>query len=278
MGANLVAQQVNWSMIEGWMQGENAANAYYEPIGTFAERFGAFVDLVVDSGFETVDVWTGQLNWAWASPAHFAAAQRELARVGIEVASYVGYFGDTVEEFSAAAAVAHALGTSLLSGSTSLQTTNRPALVDVLETNGLRLAIENHTEKTPSEIVEQIGDDGRGLIGTAVDTGWWGTQGFNSAEAILELGAHVLHVHFKDVLAEGAHDTCALGDGVVPIEDSVKALNDIGFNGPISIEHEPEHSDPAPAVAVSRERLVGWLADAGREWDCGFNGVSGPTR
>jgi sugar phosphate isomerase/epimerase len=182
----------------------------------------------------------------------------------VTVASYAGYFGDTAEEFRAAAEVATGIGTTLLSGSASLEGVGRPALISILETSGVRLAIENHAEKTPGDILEQIGDDGHGLIGTAVDSGWWGTQGFDAADAIRELGANILHVHFKDVLAVGAHDTCALGDGIVPIRAVVQALSEIGFSGPISIEHEPEHSDPAPAVAISKERLSGWLAEFDR--------------
>jgi len=264
MGANLVAQQLDWAMTEGWGQGDRATNDFYRPIETFAERFGAFVDLVTSSGFDVVDVWTGQLHWEWATPAHFEIARTELERSGLVVASYAGYFGDTPEEFDTASAAARELGTTLLSGSTSLSNTDREAMVRVLKARGVRLAIENHGEKTPKEITDQIGTDGEGLIGTAVDTGWWGVQGFDAAEAVREFGAHVLHIHLKDVLTTGVHETCALGDGIVPIEDVVRAIGEIDFTGPISIEHEPEHYDPAPEIAISVERLDGWLNGIGR--------------
>ena len=32
--------------------------------------FRAFVDLVADAGFDALDVWTGQLNWEWATEQH----------------------------------------------------------------------------------------------------------------------------------------------------------------------------------------------------------------
>ena len=60
----------------------------------------------------------------------------------------------------------------------------------------------------------------------------------------------------------GAHDTCAYGDGIVPIDDCVRALREIGYAKPISIEHEPEHYKPFPEVLRSRGRLVGLLAEA----------------
>lgn len=259
MGANLVAQQLNWSMTEGWGQGDTAANDYYGPIATFPERFEAFVDLVVKSGFTSLDVWTGQLNWKWATPEHVAAARVILDRRGVNVASYAGYFGETAAEFQAACNVASALRTVILGGNTGLLKSDRAGLVAILESTGRVLAIENHPESTPQEILDKIGTDGRGLIGTAGDTGWWGTQGFDAATAIRELGPHVLHIHLKDIRAAGAHETCALGDGIVPVADCVKALVEIGYAGAISIEHEPEHFDPTQDVILSRERLLAWL-------------------
>lgn len=262
MGANLVAQQLGWSMAGGWSQGDSAANDYYSPITTFPDRFEAFVALVIESGFASLDVWTGQLNWRWATPAHIDAARTILDRRGVTVSSYAGFFGGTAAELQSACNVAAGLGTRILGGNTSLIKSNRAGLVAILQSTGRVLAIENHPESSPREILDKIGTDAPGLIGTAVDTGWWATQGFDAAKAIRDLGPHVLHVHLKDIRATGAHETCALGDGIVPIADCVKALSDMGYVGPISIEHEPEHYDPTEEVMLGRQRLIGWLQAA----------------
>ena len=262
MGANLVAQQLDWSMTGGWMQGDRAANDHYAPMETFPERFAAFVRLVTESGFDNLDVWTGQLNWSWATPAHLAAAREVIEHTGVSVTSYAGLFGDTVEEFTAAAAVATALGAPILSGNAGLLGTDRASLVELLQQSDLVLAIENHPESSASEVLEKIGDGAGGRIGTAVDTGWWGTNGVDAAQVLRELAGHVVHVHLKDIRAAGAHETCALGDGVVPVAECVAMLPEIGFTGPISIEHEPEHNDPAAEVAISRTRLLDWLHTA----------------
>ncbi|MFC0680129.1 sugar phosphate isomerase/epimerase family protein [Lysobacter korlensis] len=259
MGANLVAQQLDWAMTEGWSQGAAAANDHYRPIATFQERFGSFVQLAVDAGFSNVDVWTGQLNWTWATAEHFAAARSVLDELGVKVTSYAGSFGETPEEFGAAASVAVALGAPILSGTSALLNTGRDALIRELTSAGLVFAIENHPEKTPAEMIAKIGDGAGGMLGTAVDTGWWATQGYDAADAIRSLGAHLVHVHLKDIRAAGAHDTCALGDGIANIESCVEAMREAGFSGPISIEHEPEHYDPMPEVIMSRQRLAGWL-------------------
>jgi sugar phosphate isomerase/epimerase len=68
-------------------------------------------------------------------------------------------------------------------------------------------------------------------------------------------------VHLKDIRAAGAHDTCALGDGIVDIADCLAALQEIGYRGVISIEHEPEHYDPYPEVVLSRARVLELLAE-----------------
>ena len=94
----------------------------------------------------------------------------------------------------------------------------------MLREHGVTLAIENHPERTPQEVLDKI-EQGDGTLAATVDTGWWGTQGYDAVQAIEELGSHVRHVHLKDVRAVGEpHDTCRWGEGVVDIEGCVRAL------------------------------------------------------
>ncbi|WP_426764680.1 sugar phosphate isomerase/epimerase family protein [Pseudarthrobacter sp. 1G09] len=262
MGANLVAQQLDWNMTEGWNQGDTAANDWYRPIETFEERFGVFVQSVAEAGFANVDVWHPQLNYEWATDEHIAAAQRVLQKHQVNVASYGSDFGDTVEKFHRANAIAKALGTNILGGQTPLLFSNRASVIAILKEFGNVLALENLNEKTAAELLEQIGSGHDGVLGATVDTGWFGTQGFDAARAIRELGSNVIYVHLKDVRAVGAHDTCAYGDGIVPIDECVRAIREIGYDKPISIEHEPERYNPFPEVLRSRGRLVELLAEA----------------
>jgi L-ribulose-5-phosphate 3-epimerase len=264
MGANLVAQQLNWNMTEGWAQGDAAANAHYQPIETFEERFDAFVRSAVEAGFDTVDVWHPQLSYEWATPEHLAAARRVLDGHAVTVASYGSYYGETAEQFRRANEVARALGTRVLGGQTALLVRDRAALVTTLREFGHVFGLENHPQRSAAELLEAIGSDDSDVIGATVDTGWFGTQGFDAARAIRELGDRVVYVHLKDVRAAGAHDTCAFGDGIVPIADCVAALREIGYSGTVSIEHEPEHYDPFPEVARSRATLSALLDDAER--------------
>jgi sugar phosphate isomerase/epimerase len=117
--------------------------------------------------------------------------------------------------------------------------------------------------------LEKIGEDNDGRIGIALDTGWFATQQYDAAEAIKRLSRRIVHVHLKDIrrpekgdgptLKAAGHETCALGDGVVPIEQCVNALRTLGYQGGLSIEHEPEDHNPLPEVQASLERLKGWM-------------------
>jgi sugar phosphate isomerase/epimerase len=260
-GANVVAEQLNWNMTQGWNQGDTATSRYYEPIATFEERFDAFIGRVVASGFTAVDLWSAMLDYRWATDAHLAAANRVLTERGVRVVSYGGGFGATEEEFRRANAVITGVGARILGGRTEFFDTHRDRALTVLTEHDTLLAIENHPERNSAELADQIGTDHGGHLAAAVDTGWFATQGFDPARALRELGPAVAHVHLKDIRAAGAHDTCALGDGIVDIADCVAALDEIGYTGVISIEHEPEHYNPYEEVVLSRSRLLDILAE-----------------
>lgn len=130
----------------------------------------------------------------------------------------------------------------------------------ILQAHNVRLGIENHPEKRPQELLEKIGDGGGGSIGACVDTGWFGTQGFDAVFALVELRQVLVHVHLKDVVAAGGHVTCRFGKGVVPIEKCVETLQRLGYTGAISVEHEPEHFDPSEDCKASLRLLRRWLA------------------
>ena len=181
-------------------------------------------------------------------------------RYNLPVVSLAGGFGNTRKDFEKACQLAVGVGTSILGGRTDLLQADRESVVSLLETYDLRLAIENHPEKTPEALLQQIGDGAGGRIGAAVDTGWFGTQGYDAAQAIERLGEQIIHVHLKDVLAAGAHDTCRYGRGVVPVEACVHRLQRMDYRGAYSVEHEPEHEDPTEDCRAMLEMLRGWLA------------------
>ncbi len=259
MSANFVARQVGYHMTEGWGQGDGATNDYFRPLETFAPRFDAMLVEVETMGFGAIDLWLAHLHPTWATLEHIQTARELLARHKLKVSSLAGGFGSTREAFTATCQQAVALDTQILGGNTSLLQSDRDFVIATLRAHNLKLGIENHPEKTPQELLAKIGDGGNGTIGTALDTGWFGTQGYDAAQAIEELFPHIFLIHLKDVLAPGAHVTCRYGQGCVPIEHCVRTLERLGYQGGISVEHEPEDSDPTADVVASRVMLQGWL-------------------
>jgi sugar phosphate isomerase/epimerase len=259
MSANFVARQLGYHMTEGWGQGDRATQDYFRPLETFEARFDALLGEVRGLGFRAIDIWLGHLHPEWATGEHTAIARRLLAKHELPVVSLAGYFGSTPEEFERSCKLAVSLDTRVLGGGTGLLTGDRARMVALLDEYDLLLGVENHPEKTPADLIARMGDPARGRVGAAVDTGWFGTQGYDAAKALEELCERLVHIHMKDVDAAGAHHTCALGRGVVNIEACVGTLQGIGYDGAISVEHEPEDRDPGPECRESLALLEGLL-------------------
>ena len=255
MTANYVARETGYAM-HGWGHGDATTNAAFAPIETYEQKLDELLGDVRALGFDAVDIWGAHLSPDWATDGHLATARDVLERHGLSVATYATWVGPANVERVCELAVG--LGTHLIGAGFS---GDRDRVVGVLRERGVRLGIENHPdEKTPLEILAKIGDDGD-VLGATVDTGWWGTHGYDAPRAVEELGDAVLHVHLKDVLRVGEpHDTCRWGQGVVDVEGSVRALDRIGYAGAIAVEHEPETYDPTDDVREMRRALEGWLA------------------
>jgi sugar phosphate isomerase/epimerase len=252
--ANFVARETGWAM-HGWRHGDVATQERFRDLDTYAERLDEMLAEVRALGFDTVDLWGAHLGTGWATDEHLAIARETLERHGLRVATYATWVDPA--NVARACELARGIGTSVIGAGFSGEP---EALVPALREHGVRLAVENHPEKTPSEVLAKIERSG-GTFGATVDTGWWGTQGYDAVGAIEELAEHVLHVHLKDVRAVGEpHDTCPWGEGVVDIEACVRTLQMHGYGGALAIEHEPEDHDPSDEIVELRSRLEGWLA------------------
>jgi L-ribulose-5-phosphate 3-epimerase len=256
--ANYVARELGYTMTEGWMQGDTSTQEAFKLIATFGQKFEEMLADIKALGFNAIDLWVAHLHPSWATKDHVAIAKELLARYALKVTSFAGGVS-SVESLKESCKLANEFGVSVLAGGSLALVDNRKEMVAILKEHGMKLGLENHPEKTPAEVFAQIGDGGDGHIGTACDTGWWGTQGYDAAKAIRELKGHLFAIHLKDVKAVGGHDTCRYGEGIVNIQACVQALKEIGYNGPLGVEHEPEHHDPTEDVRVSKGLLETWL-------------------
>jgi L-ribulose-5-phosphate 3-epimerase len=256
--ANYVAREIGYNMTEGWMQGDTTTQEAFKPMATFEKKFEEMLVDIKALGFSAIDLWGAHLSPNWATKEHISIAKDLLAKHDLKVMSLAAWIG-SVQNLKDTCNLAVELGVPVIAGGAPALADNRKEMVTILKDHKVKLGIENHPEKTPAEVFAQIGDSADGYIGTAVDTGWWGTQGYDAAKAIHELKGHILAIHLKDIKAAGGHDTCRYGQGVVNIEACVKALKEISYTGPLGIEHEPEHYDPTEDVRESLRMLQGWL-------------------
>ena len=206
-------------------------------------------------------------------------APAELDSLGCRAAEHgialeVGTRGTATDHLRAYLEIARCLGASLLR--TVVDTADhRPEAREVpgllapfvphLKEARVHLAIENHDRfpaATFAEIIRQVGSP---WVGICLDTGnsWLG--GSEPIEYVKTFGRRIKHVHWKDMGPEWIPKrstlygcgmaTIALGDGVIDLPAIVEALQDVGFDGPTTLEIAG-----ADNVKKSIERLRKWNA------------------
>lgn len=105
---------------------------------------------------------------------------------------------------------------------------------------------ENYKVWDPNYILELTKDrDPR--IGSCADMGHWTNSGLSAAESIRLLKGRVVSSHIKDI-AKGGTSVVPAGTGRANLEEALKALREVGFNGPLSIEHEANWQENLPDV------------------------------
>lgn len=134
-------------------------------------------------------------------------------------------------------------------------------ILDVFADSGVTYALEVHPTEIAFDIVsaqraiEAL--DGHPAFGFNYDPSHLGYQGVDYVRFIRDFADRIFHVHMKDAWWEhgdgtvgvfGGHtefadprrfwDFRSLGHGDIVFEDIIVALNDIGYDGPLSIEWE----------------------------------------
>jgi len=203
---------------------------------------------IAQAGFCEMELWMAHAWPKFMTPDLAEEMKAIWRRHGLSVIGYSCSLGDPVRSprwtrlvFEAAAMLGLDTITSGLSAASA------PLVNDLCREYDVRVAVENHPEKHPDDIRRILADYDR--LGACVDTGWFATQGFPADRAIRLLKDRLIHVHLKDVREAGRHRTVAPGTGVADIAGCLDALEEIGYDGTLSIEHEAEDHDPTAACA-----------------------------
>ncbi len=153
-------------------------------------------------------------------------------------------------------------------------------ILDVFDEVGVKFALEVH----PTEIAFDIASteaaldalDWRPAFGFNYDPSHLGYQGVDYVKFIRKFAERIYHVHMKDVywssmpteagvfgghLEFGDHrrfwDFRSLGRGSIDFEEIIRALNDIGYTGPLSIEWEDGKMDREYGAAEACDFVKG---------------------
>jgi sugar phosphate isomerase/epimerase len=260
MTANYVADELGYGAADEWGPFDAATNEAFAPVETFEQRFDTLLARITGVGFDAIDLWFAHLNWRWATPEHVAIARDVLERRAVRVVSLAGGIGDSIADVESACRLANDLDVDLIAGLGGVVHSDREGATRVLDAHRIAFGLENHPERTPGEVLAAIGD--ASALGAAVDTGWWATQGYDPVAAIHELRDRLFHVHLKDVEAPGTHVPCMHGEGCARIADCVDALVELGYTGPVSIEHHAFDRDPTAECARMLTRVREQLSTA----------------
>jgi sugar phosphate isomerase/epimerase len=147
-------------------------------------------------------------------------------------------------------------------------------ILDVFQAEGIKFGLEVH----PTEIAFDIASaenalnavKGHPAFGFNYDPSHFGYQGVDYVGFIRKFADRIFHVHMKDVWWSskpteagvfGGHlnfgdprrywDFRSLGRGSINFEDIIRALNDIGYWGPLSVEWEDGKMDREHGAAES---------------------------
>lgn len=242
---------------------------WFGPLATYEERLDGLLREITGLGFKAVDLWAPHLHWRWSTLEHIAAARRLVARHGVVVRSYAAWIGGGAADLHAACRLCAAMDIPVIAGYCELFSRDRAAAVSILREHGIRFAYENHAEHGAAELVSRLGTGDEDVVGIVLDTGWCGTHGWDPLDLLRGFGARVFAVHLKDVkarrpektgmeLVDMGHESCRLGEGIVPVRAVAEALAAADFRGPVSLEHEPELFDPGEDLRAGLRAFQDW--------------------
>ncbi|GMV37368.1 MAG: hypothetical protein AMXMBFR61_18760 [Fimbriimonadales bacterium] len=114
---------------------------------------------------------------------------------------------------------------------------------------GIAVAIHNHGPKARYDRVEDVERVLAGTpakIGACVDTGHFIRSGEDPVAALRAFGKKVLAIHLKDYL--DVDTETVLGEGKLDVDATMRAVKEIGFEGLIAVEYEPDPKGEGDAL------------------------------
>jgi len=203
------------------------------------------------SGLAYVEIWPRHLSYQLDRSEQEAALAALKAR-NIAMDSY-GQVRFANDEAEARAVFEFAKLAGIRAITSDIDEDAIDMLEKLTEEYGINLAVHNHGRNHRYGRFDQLDPIfGRTSerFGLCLDTAWFLDAGCEPLEAVDRYGDRVYGVHLKDFVFddEGKHQDVIIGTGGLDMPGLMKKLENLGFNGYLSIEYEGDVDDPIPAV------------------------------
>ena len=257
--ANYAARSLNYNGDTDWATHDAATLRTID-----GETFGAIARDIAAAGFENIDIWTAHCHFEFHNDSDYLEVVKGLCSAyDFTITSYAGGLRPaTPADVEAPFRFMKQLGAQLFAGGIFGPLSAEEAMPHIqaaCEKYNVRYAFENHPETSADEILAKAGRGKFDRCGVALDTGWCATHGMDAVETAKRVRDQLMIVHLKDVKQAGSHETCALGEGIVPVEQVVRYLLEDGWDGTLCIEHAPFNRDPMPEIVRSLARVQEWV-------------------
>jgi fatty-acyl-CoA synthase len=135
---------------------------------------------------------------------------------------------------------------------------------------GVRVILETHDDLSSARAVKQVLDQ---VPDQAVGALWDFHHPYRMGEGPEEvwslIGDRTLLVHVKDAVRDASERTgwklVLLGEGEVPVRDSLRVVQDHGYRGWVTVEWEkkwhPEIAEPEVAFPQHAKLLRSWMSE-----------------
>ena len=222
------------------------------------------IEMVKSLGVRHINLKSVHLSYD-APPEELAAARREIAAAGLEIAG-----GGTITfEKDGEQDVRRYFDYTRGAGMPLIVATADPELLPRIERFArqydINVAIHNHGPEdkrypSPYDALKHIRNmDPR--MGLCIDLGHTVRTGTDVVQAVADAGPRLLDMHVKDLRDLKARDSqCIVGQGAIPIAAVFRQLRRMRYAGLVNLEYEIDADDPLPGMRQSFAYMRGVLA------------------
>ncbi len=213
-------------------------------------------------GFEIHDI--SKINESDIKNAYHKIMEYKIKITCIDmVADVCDSFDVAYDEFSKCVKAAISLNVPYIRVKAMSETNaeeNLKKLVLEAEEKGVTILIETvgdyaNTEKLRNLIISLASDNVAALWDLHYP---YRICGESAEQTIKNLGAYIKHIHIKD--SESANKHALIGEGTLPVETFMNALQTINYNGFISIEWDPLWEEEIDDISIVLPHFVSYMS------------------